>query len=99
VIPKEWLKDETTVEEVESITVLDREGLDESMVVEKGNPWWRRSVYKELPSWIAFKQQLQEGDILYKWSAPLRAWGFNGNSGFAIVRNDEILFIYTEPPR
>jgi hypothetical protein len=97
-IPKEWLGEETTVEKIEKMTILDREGLDESMVVEKGD-WWRRSIYAEDPQWIAFKQRLQEGDKIHRWSQPWFGMGIGGTKGFAIVRESAILFIYTEAQR
>jgi hypothetical protein len=94
VIDKAWIRQEVTVEEVEKITILDLEGIDEASVVDKGN-WWKESIYRRDLLWHQFKKQLQEGDKIHKWVAPL----IFVMSGFVIVRNGEPVYMYTNSPR
>jgi hypothetical protein len=97
-IDKSWIKEETTIEEIEKITIVELEGLDPALVVEKGD-WWRRSIYASDPLFGVFKRQVQEDDKIHRWRSSFGDWSLGGASGFVIMRGGLPFYIYTNSPR
>ena len=78
-ISSDWLRDQTTVEEIESERWKTKPN--------KGGPLMPQTEW-----WIALKAQIQEDDEVWWYSSPPDSWvGVIGTAGIAIVRNGKIV--------
>lgn len=96
-----YLKNQTTVKEVEARTLLDVTRdlypelfINDAKVIDK-NSWYTNSAFQNNAKWIAFKNLIQEGDELWIYEIPRErgtVWtSFTGSKGVAIVRNGDIV--------
>jgi hypothetical protein len=79
---KEWLQEQTTLEQAEQDHLVKDERLGPNPV----------PFGFQLESWIRFKGQMREGDELWKFSSPAETWQHLAKlEGLSIVRNGEIV--------
>ncbi len=82
VIPKEWLKKKTTVEQAEKENLVSDKGLGPKPI-----PFG--FINQE---WEKFKSRIQSGDELWEFSSPEESWKrLAGRAGFCILRQGRIV--------
>ncbi len=84
---KEWLRQKTTVDELEQRHLASNERLEPDPV-----PFGFQNQ-----EWLRFKDQIREGDELWEFASPPETWEcLCGRAGICIIRNGEMIdFIVT----
>jgi hypothetical protein len=91
-IPPEWLTEQTTLEEIEKLKVLDVLQLPAGYeVIKKYSGWAEEFAYADRPEFVYFKSCFKDGDEVWKYKAGNLWTDQTGMSGFALKRNGHII--------
>jgi hypothetical protein len=82
IVMKEWLQEQTTVEEAESEHLVKDESLGPNPV-----PF---GFHYDL--WLSFKKQIRQGDQIWRFCSSAETWeDLAGRAGLCIVRDGEVV--------